>query len=193
MKKGHLPKSIAFFQLSSFKFSLYVLLLLFQGNNQLLFSVSSRETHSEPIFLEGITWAQPPWRKVWRVLKNQKQNYHMILQFHSWAYIWRKRLIWKDICTPMFILALFITVQTFSSVAQSCPTLCDPMNCSMPGLPVHHHLPEFTHVHRVGDAIQPSHPLSSPSPPGPRPSQHQSLFQWVNSSHEVAKVLEFQL
>jgi len=83
----------------------------------------------------------------------------------------------------------------FSSVAQSCPTLCIPMNCSTPGLPVHHQLPEFTqmHVHQVGDAIQPSHPPSSPSPPGPNPSQHQSLFQWVNSSHEVAKVLEFQL
>jgi len=83
----------------------------------------------------------------------------------------------------------------FSSVAQSCPTLCDPMNRSTPGLPVHYHLPEFTqtHVHRVSDAIQPSHPLSSPSPPAPNPSQHQSLFQWVNSSHEVAKVLEFQL
>ena len=67
----------------------------------------------------------------------------------------------------------------FSSVAQSCPTVCDPMNRSTPGLPVHHHLPEFTqiHVHRVSDAIQPSHPLSSPSPPAPNPSQHQSLFQ----------------
>ena len=65
------------------------------------------------------------------------------------------------------------------SVAQSCPTLCDPMNRSTPGLPVHHQLPEFTqtHVHRVSDAIQPSHPLSSPSPPAPNPSQHQSLFQ----------------
>ena len=81
------------------------------------------------------------------------------------------------------------------SVAQSCPTLCDPMKSSMPGLPVHHQLPEFTetHVHRVSDAIQPSHPPSSPSPPAPNPSQHQSLFQWVNSSHQVAKVLEFQL
>ena len=83
----------------------------------------------------------------------------------------------------------------FSSVAQSCPTLCDPMNRSTPGLPVHHQLPEFTqiHVHRVGDAIQPSHPWSSPSPPAPNPSQHQSLFQWVSSLHQVAKVLEFQL
>ena len=145
-----------------------------------------------------------------------------------------------------------LTLQ-FSSVAQSCPTLCNPMNCGTPGLPVHHQLPEFTqthvhpvgdalqpshslsspsppapqslpasesfrmsqlfatpwiaarqaslsiteftqtHVHRVSDAIQPSHPLSSPSPPAPNPAQHQSLFQWVNSSHEVAKVLEFQL
>ena len=83
----------------------------------------------------------------------------------------------------------------FSSVNQSCPTPCDPMNRSTPGLPVHHQLPEFTqtHVHRVSDAIQPSHPLSSPSLPAPYPSQHQGLFQWVNSSHEVAKVLEFQL
>ena len=83
----------------------------------------------------------------------------------------------------------------FSSVTQSCPTLCEPMNRSTPGLPVHHQLPEFTetHIHRVSDAIQPSHPLSSPSPPAPNPSQHQSLFQWVNSSHKVAKVLEFQL
>ena len=73
---------------------------------------------------------------------------------------------------------LFASVQ-FSSVAQSCPTLCDPMNRSTPGLPVHHQLPEFTqtHVHRVSDAIQPSHPLLFPSPPAFSPSQHQSLFQ----------------
>ena len=71
------------------------------------------------------------------------------------------------------------TLFQFSSVAQSCPTLCNPMNRSTPGLPVHHQLPELTqtHVHRVSDAIQPSHPLSSPSPPAPNPSQHQSLFQ----------------
>ena len=83
----------------------------------------------------------------------------------------------------------------FSSVAQSCPTLWDPMNRSTPGLPVHHQLLEFTqtHIHRVSDAIQPSRPLSSPSPPAPDPSQHQRLFLWVNPSHEVAKVLEFQL
>ena len=86
-------------------------------------------------------------------------------------------------------------ISQFSSVAQSCPTLCDPMNRNTPGLPVHHQLPEFTQtqVHWVRDAIQPSHPRLSPSPPAPNPSQHQSLFQWVNSSHQVAKVLEFQL
>ena len=72
---------------------------------------------------------------------------------------------------------------------------CDPMNRSTPGLPLHHQLPEFTptYIHWVGDAIQPSHPLLSPSPPAPNPSQHQSLFQWVNSSNEVVKVLEFLL
>ena len=81
----------------------------------------------------------------------------------------------------------------FSSVAQSCPTLCNPMNRSTPGLPVHHQLPEFTqtHVNQVSDAIQPSHPLLSPSPPAPNPSQHQSLFQGVNSSHQVAKYWSF--
>ena len=82
-----------------------------------------------------------------------------------------------------------------SPVAQSCPTVCNPMNHSTPGLPVHHQLPEFTqtHAHRVGDAIQPSHPLLSPSPPAPNTSQHQGLFQWVNSLREVAKVLALQL
>ena len=81
---------------------------------------------------------------------------------------------------------IFPSVQ-FTSVAQSCPTLCDPMNRSTPGLPVHHHLPEFTQVHHVHQvAIQPSHPLSSPFPPVPNPSQHQSLFQWVNSSHHLS-------
>ena len=82
------------------------------------------------------------------------------------------------------------SVQSLSRVR-----LCDPMNRSMPGLPVHHQLPEFTqsHVHCVGDAIQPSHLLSFPSPPAHNPSHHQGLFQWVSSSHQVAKVLEFQL
>ena len=90
----------------------------------------------------------------------------------------------------LFFLFLFSSVQLLSHVQ-----LCDAMNCSMPGLRVHHQLPELTQtqVHWVSDAIQPSHPLSSPSPPALNLSQHQGLFKWVNSSHQVAKVLEFQL
>ena len=82
----------------------------------------------------------------------------------------------------------------FSSVAQSCPTFRDSMGCRTPGLPLQHQLPELTqtHVHWVSDAIHPSHPLLSPSPPTFNLSQHQGLFHWVSSSHQVAKVLEFQ-
>ena len=113
-------------------------------------------------------------------------------------------ILWYTTCHVSVYSAPLLHVRKFSalclpkirsdqirSVAQSCPTLCNPMNRSMPvpHLPVPHQLPEFTqtHVHRVSDATQPSHPLLSPSPPAPNPSQHQSLFQWVNSSHEVAK------
>ena len=101
------------------------------------------------------------------------------------------------ICLFNLYLILFtkrIPVQ-FSSVTQSCPALCDPMDCSTPSLPVHHQLPESTqtHVHWVGDAIQPSHPLLSPSPLAFDLFQHQGLFKWVSSSHQVARVLEFQL
>ena len=128
----------------------------------------------------------------------------------SCSKIWRikivKRLFYPKQCTNLMqCLSKYLwhfsqnynkqpSVQ-FSSVAQSCPSLCSPMNRSTPGLPVHHQLLEFTqtHVHRVSDAIQPSHPLSSTSPPAPNFSQQQTLFQWVNSSHKVAKVLEFQL
>ena len=97
--------------------------------------------------------------------------------------------------THTHIISYYSVSVQLSSVVQSCLTLCNPMNCSMPGLPVHHQLPESTqtHVHWVGDAIQPSHPLSSPSPPAPNPSQHQGLFKWVSSSHQVTKVLESKL
>ena len=114
---------------------------------------------------------------------------------HCW---WEWKLVqplWRTVWRCLKKLQIELPSVQFSSVAQSCPTLYDPMNRSTPGLSVHHQLPEFTqtHVHRVSGAIQPSHPLSSPSPPASSPSQHQSLFQWVNSLHEVAKVLEFQL
>ena len=105
-----------------------------------------------------------------------------------WIRLWLKERL-------QLVEALKLYSVQFSSVAQSCRTPCNPMNRSTPGLPVHHHPPEFTqtHVHWVSDAIQPSHPGSSPSPPAPNSSQHQSFFQWANSSHEVATVLEFQL
>ena len=88
----------------------------------------------------------------------------------------------------------YVELVQFSSVAQSCPTLCNPMNLSMPGFPVHHQLPESTqtHVHCISDAIQPSPPRSSPSPTF-NLSQYQGLFKQVSSSQQVAKVLEFQL
>ena len=108
---------------------------------------------------------------------------------------WEKDVsMWYTILTNWNIKP-YANLNQLSSVAQSCLILCDPMNHSMPNLFVHHQLPESTqtHVHRVGDAIQPSHPLSSPFPPTFDLSQHQSLFQWVSSSHKVARVLEFQL
>ena len=124
------------------------------------------------------------WPKYWSFSISPSNEYSGLILL---------RIDWLDLLAVQGTLKslLHTTVQKH----QSCPTLCDPMNRSMPGLPVHHQLPEFTqiHIHRVGDAIQPSHPLSSPFPPAPNPSQYQSLFQWVNSSHEVAKVLEFQL
>ena len=93
-----------------------------------------------------------------------------------------------------WLMSIFFKIQ-FSSVTHLCLTLCDPMDSSTPGLPVHRQLLEFTqtHVHWVSDAIQPSPPLSSPSPPAFNLSQHQGLFKWDSSSHQVAKILEFQL
>ena len=100
------------------------------------------------------------------------------------------KLVHIKCCSFLFRLCSFCSVQWLS-----CPTLCNPMDCSIPGLPVRHQCPEFTqtHVHWVDNAIQPSHPLLPPSPPALNLSQHQSLFQWVSSLHQVAKLLELQL
>ena len=120
-----------------------------------------------------------------------------------WGVIWAKQWsiyvcdfpsMWKSLINFQFyIISCLGSVHSvqFSLVAQSCPTLCDPMNRSMPALPVHHQLPESTqtHVHRVDDAIQPSHPLLSPSLPALDLSQNQGIFQGVSSSHQVVKVL----
>ena len=156
-----------------------------------------------------IPWMKEPGRLqsvgLWRVRHNWATSLSLFIFIH-----WRRK--WQP--TPVFlpgesqgrgslvgsvrhnwsnlaaVCLFFSSVQSLSRVR-----LCDPMDCSTPGLPVHHQLPEFTqtHVHWVSDAIQPSHPLSSPSPPALNLSQHQGLFQWVSSSHQVAKVLEFQL
>ena len=101
----------------------------------------------------------------------------------------------RDITLPTKVHLVKTMVFPVVMYECECPTLCDPMNHSTPGLPVHHQLLEFTqtHIHQVGDAIQPSHPLSSPSPPTFNLSQHQGLFKWVSSLHQVAKILEFQL
>ena len=106
--------------------------------------------------------------------------------------IFKRGLIHFKFSFPLPMSVQFSSVQ-FSSVSQSCPTLCDPIDCSTPGLPVHHQLLEFTQtlVHWVGDAIQPSHPLSSPSPSTFNLSQCWGLFKWVSSSHQVAKYWSF--
>ena len=118
--------------------------------------------------------------KTWGNKRNRKQKLLANLNYQNRQNIFAK-------------LSKLLT--EFSSVSQSCPTVCNPMDCSTPGLPVHHQLWEFTqtHVHWVGDAIQSSHPLSWPSPPAFNLSQHQGLFKWVSSSHQVAEILELQL
>ena len=131
-----------------------------------------------------------PWRRPWTERLGRLQSMgSQILNTTEW-------LTCLDL-NLFFYLQIFVyhdEVQ-FTLVAQLCPTLCDPMDCSMPGFPVHHQLPEFTQtqVHWVGDANQPSHPLSSPSLPSFNLSQHQGIFKWVSSLHQVAKVLKFQL
>ena len=130
-------------------------------------------------------------RSQWKNQKWHKQIERYIM------FVDQKNQYCENDYTTQGYLQIQCSVQ-FSSVAQSCPTLCDPMNCSTPGLPVHHQLPEFTqtHIHQVGDAIQPSHPLSSPSPPAPNPSQHQSLpmsqlFAWNGQSIGVSALASF--
>ena len=164
-----------------------------------------RSIHLIIVFLiSSITQEHPTKKHVAWCLESPEQSFcvlcmeleHITLLAHKCVHQQASPLNWKS---RVFISISFYHLNTRSdqitSVAQLCPTLCDPMNRSTPGLPVHHQLPEFTqtHVHQVSDAIQPSRSLSSPSPPAPNPSQHQSLFQWVNSLHEVAKVLEFQV
>ena len=160
-----------------------------------------------PLPLENIwfsrDWAYIGWGALWNTFWGRKRFWlFSIFKPYSqrqgrWARIgssseFVSRWVTMGSCSSWLNLwgFQFSSVQSLSRV-----WFYDPMNCNMPGLPVHHQLLESTqtHAHRVGDAIQQSHPLLSPSPPAPNPSKHQGLFQWVNSSHEVAKVLEFQL
>ena len=145
-----------------------------------------------------VTWTKKPGRlqsielqKVGHKWSNLAHRAHMVtlcLPFEELTNCFPKHQHHSTFPSAVYVCMLF-------SVPQSCPTLCDPRDCSTPGFPVLHHLPEFdqTPVHWVGDAIQPSHPGLSLSPLPFNLSQHQGLFQWVSSSHQVARVLELQL
>ena len=123
---------------------------------------------------------------------------HTHTHTHSYTHIWRNNSFHiSSMLLPvknLHVLIFWISIH-FSSITPSCLLLCDPMNCSMPGFPLHHQFPGLTQtqVHQAGHAIQPSHPLLSLSFPAFCLSQNQGLFQWVSSSHQVTKVLEFQL
>ena len=141
--------------------------------HQLFGAQPSSQSNSQPYMITGKTIALTRWTFVGKIMFLVfKMLSRLVIAF----LLRSKRLFISWLQSPS---AVIFRSDQIRSVSQSCPILCDPMNRSTPGLPVHHQLPEFTqtHVHQVGDAIQPSHPLSSPSPPAPNPSQHQSLFQ----------------
>ena len=131
--------------------------------------------------------------KTWST-RGEITTHSSILAWRSSWTVWKGKKICHQKMIPQDQKVFNMLQRKFSSVIQSCPTLCDPMDHRMTGFPVYHQLPEFaqTHVHQVSGAIQPSHPLSSPSSPAFNLSQHQGIFKWVSSSHQVAKALEFQ-
>ena len=141
-----------------------------------------------PLKLHTVVHSEDKYTQETRFLTNITSTIKKSVQ------LYREQWKSKENAYTLYMICFIYNFVQFSSVAQSCLTLCDPLDCSPSGLPVDHQLPEFTqtHVHLVGDAIQPSHPLLSPSPPSFNLSQQQGLFQWV-SSCQVAKVLEFQL
>ena len=164
-------------------------------------SISSNFLSVFPINKKKLAFNGFPLRSILLLKIKLKLKITDIIKYDSFlklnCKIYSKSVTWLKSCLFLVSCHLsfpFSSVQ-FSSVAQSYPTLCKPMDCSMPGLPVHHQLLEFTqtHVHWVGDAIQPYHPLLSHSPPSFNLPQHQGLFKWVSSSNQMAKVLEFQL
>ena len=150
---------------------------------------------SKMVFARRKAWVDTLWKCLDLCRYGVLAIMEVKLQFRQKSKPWALVDSLKEIVLAVFVLILTNEwCHSYSSVPQSCPTLCDPMGCSTPGLPVHHQLREFTqtHVHWVGDAIQPSHPLSRLSPAFSL-CQHQGLFQWVSSLHQVAKVLEFRL
>ena len=145
-------------------------------------------------WFEGNQFSILAWRIPWTEEPSRLQPMGRQRIRHNWdTNTFNSELVGKNCISKVSLILMCLYFLQFSSVAQPCPTLCNPMNHSTPGLPVHHQLPESiqTHVHCVG--VQLSHHLSFPSPPAFNLSQHQGLFQWVNSLHQVAKVLEFQL
>ena len=141
-------------------------------------------------FITSTTWEEKQWRswiQIFKIAKNPLQRKGKYPTYQAVSALLGIKHVSR--CEQL-LKRQFSSVQSLSRVQ-----LCDPMDCSTPGLPLHHQLPNLaqTHVCRVGDAIQTSHPLPSPSPPALSFSQHQGLFKWVSSLHQVAKVLEFQL
>ena len=169
------------------------LLLLFSSILSASAILASLHLFNPPALALALVIFSTPHHICWRGL------FFFLLQLHDWI----SSNQWDFPSTSRLRFCCFLPKPIsgtsnslqFCSVTQSCLTLCYPMSCSTPGHPDHHQLPEFTQTHAywVGDAIQPSHPLSSPSSPALNLSQHQGLFKWVSSSHQVAKALEFQL
>ena len=185
----------------SSRLSVYLFFVRYVSKHQISLSFYRITTSAKQMDGRSTTWKTCKkffWTCIcpeFLALKDSEIHFYLFCWFISWDLfpsLDMFRIVMKN-CFIREVANVFLKHQKkkerenhsvqFSSVAQSCPTLSNPINCSMPGLPVHHQLPEFTqtHVHWVGDAIQPSHPLSSPSPPAPNPSQHQGPFQWVNS------------
>ena len=162
----------------------------------ILFEVKCFIYSRKPMSICWLSWHNSSFLTTFLMVNMRKEHGVLVILISMrWTPSDDQRSLLIPKVLKLFNYNSYITAGQFSSVAQSCLTLCYPMDGSMRGLPVWHQLPEFTqtHVHWVSDAIQPSHPLLSPSPPIFNLSQHQGLFQWVSSSHQVAEVLEFQL
>ena len=171
--------------------------LWYHAADGIVIDMTSRQNQTSCLQVDGRLWHVNPRKEmstIWKTERRRRYSAYVdlnlfVLYQKGEIFFLAKEGGWKerDGCRML--------CKQFSSVAQLCLILCNPMDCSTPGFPVHHQLPKLaqTHDHWVGDTIQPTHPLTSPSPPTFNLSHHQGLFQWVSSLHQVAKVLEFQL